>query len=65
MDNGEGESLLVDKGYRDNGKAEYFDAQSYRDSTLKSDVAIQEFNIQDKSLVPGKDENGNYNDSIR
>lgn len=65
VDNGEGESLLVDKGYRDNGKAEYFDAQSYRDSNLKSDVAIQEFNIQDKSLVPGKDENGNYNDSIR
>ena len=57
--------MLYDKGYPYAESSQYFKNQAYRSDRLKdSDVAIQEFNIKDGSLVPGKD-GDTYNDSIR
>ena len=57
---------IIDKGYPLNGSSNYFKSQKYNDPELiDSDVAIQEFNSSNGSLVPGKNSDGTYNDSIR
>lgn len=63
---GENVKDVVDKGYPLNESANYFQSQNYNDPELvNSDVAIQEFNNSNGSLVPGKNNDGTYNDSIR
>lgn len=61
----DGDDTFYDRGYPYAESSQYFKNQAYRSDELKdSDVAIQEFNIKDGSLVPGKD-GDEYNDSIR